>query len=148
MPKVSQKVKSSKKVEQSYAINPMAIEEAGRSGYKILESRLCPDCSQKFDKSKDNGELTFQDLRECIQKSCSQDLNFVTPAMPLLECAFRFLIASPKEPLTLTELHSKVNDLWSNAPWPRHISPESLARAISSDSYYGIVEVATTKAKR
>lgn len=148
MPKVSQKAKSSKKTEQSYAIDPIIIEDSGRSGYKILESRLCPDCRQKIDTSKVKGNLTFQDLRECMQKYCSQDLNFVTPAMPLLECAFRFLITSQKEPLTLTELHSKVNDLWSNAPWPRHISPESLARAISSDTYYGIVETATTKTKR
>jgi hypothetical protein len=127
--------------DPSYIVDPSFIEGSGRSAFKILQSRLCPACVQKFEKSKDPSKLTFDDLRKCVQQSCAQDEGFVTPQMPLLECAFRLLLASTSEPVTLTELHRQVIDLWSNAPWPRHISAASLERALASDTYYGIMEL-------
>jgi hypothetical protein len=126
--------------DPSYIIDPSFIEGSGRSAFKILQSRLCPACLQKFEKSKGGSKLTFGDLRKCVQQFCSQDSDFVTPQMPLLECAFRLLLASTSEPVALTELHRQVIDLWSNAPWPRHISAASLERALASDTYYGIME--------
>ena len=127
--------------DPSYLIDLSFIEGYGRSAIKILKSRLCPTCVQKFEKTKDPSKLKFDDLRKCVQQSCAQDEGFVTPQMPLLECAFRLLLASTSEPVTLAELHHQVIDLWSNAPWPRHISAESLARALAGDTYYGIVEL-------
>ena len=141
MTTVDQEIAPVEAPDPSYLIDPSFIEESGRSAFKILESRLCPACVQKLEKSKDPSKLKFDDLRKCIQQSCSKDEDFVTPQMPLLECAFRLLLASTDEPVTLAELHRQVIDLWSNAPWPRHISAESLARALAGDTYYGIMEL-------
>jgi hypothetical protein len=141
MTTVDQEIAPREAPDPSYRIDLSFIEESGRSAFKILESRLCPACVQKFEKSKDPSKLKFDDLRKCLQQSCSKDANFVTPQMPLLECAFRLLLASTDELITLAELHRQVIDLWSNAPWPRHISADSLARALAGDTYYGIIEL-------
>ena len=141
MPSIDNEVASVKVPDPSYLVDPNFIEESGRSAFKILQSRLCPACVQKFEKSKYPSNLQFNDLRKCLQQSCSQVEDFVTPQMPLLECVFRLLLASTNEPVTLAELHGQVIELWSNAPWPRHISAGSLERALAGDTYYGIMEL-------
>ena len=61
--------------------------------------------------------------------------------MPVLEAAFRILLASEPPVLSLQELHDALMKQWATPSLPRSLPLETLRRILRGDRYYGIQEV-------
>jgi hypothetical protein len=127
--------------EPRFAIDLKTIEAQGRMPTVILASRMCAASKAKLKSPEAVHEMSFAQLRKLIRQNCRKDPEYLSPHLPVMETAFRILLASPKEPVSLSALHDQITQLWIGLPWPRQISIESLARVLSHDSYYGMVVV-------
>ena len=127
--------------EPRYALDPQVIEARGRVATALVESRLCTASREKRKAGQGTLKAKFAALRKLLRDNCQRDTEYLHSQLPIMETAFRLLLIAPREPVALSTLHEQVDELWSNSTWPRHISAEALARVLSHDDYYGIVEV-------
>jgi hypothetical protein len=127
--------------ERFFAINPNAIEAAGRSVNALLSSRLCEASRAKLKSSDAWKTMKFRELRRLIKQNCVTDPEFFNPQFSVMEMSFRILLTHPKDPLSLTQLHYEIMHVWMESSWPRHIDIASLGRVLTHDTYYGVVEV-------
>ena len=128
--------------EPYYAIDPAAIEALGRSATVVVASRLCEAAREKAGPPEKLRSVKFADLRKLLRQHCKDDAEFLNPQLPIAETVFRLLLIMQDGPVALSTLHNEVARLWMDATWPRNISTEALARVLSNDRYYGVVEVA------
>ena len=127
--------------EISYVIDHQVIEARGRSATALVRSRLCEASKSKLRSGQSLHTMGFQALRRLVRQHCREDPDYLNPNLPVMEVAFRILLATQKEPVPLSEIHWQLSRIWMDAPWPRHITPEGLARVLAHDTYYGVVEV-------
>jgi len=63
--------------------------------------------------------------------------GYITANMPWMEVAFRILLANGNQPLTVDEIAQQMTEHITYAGGSRTMSPESLARMLKKDDYYG-----------
>lgn len=125
--------------EVRFAFDPERTRRFGRSPEMLLLARRCYRCASRYE---DLGEVppVEEQLKE-IAECCGQQDDFIAPEMPMMEIAFRTLLAAGNRPMTLQELYDELTDRWATPANPRNMSPEALLRILNSDTYYGIVQV-------
>lgn len=75
-------------------------EFAGAPGDVPLVDRIDPETA----------EVTRMDaLWECIQSCCSQKPDYITDDTPVLDSIFRIFIGKGNKPLSILELHERLN---------------------------------------
>jgi len=77
-------------------------------------------------------------IRE-IARCCSKKEGFITTEMPLLEIAFRTLLALRNRPISLGDLHHQVTEEWATPSNPKSISVEGLKGILARDTFYCFV---------
>jgi len=120
--------------EQRWAINLKWLQANNRSFTTMVKSSLCPKCRKKL--KVDQGEKKANDLLKAIKTCCSKSVDFITPALPLQESAFRIFLANGNQPLTLEELGNQLNQ-WRGVDSYR-TSVTILSRLLRNDQHYGL----------
>ena len=128
--------------ELAYAVDTERMEQNGRAPAAVLAERRCESCKAKLVLEADAGQsVTYKMHARRIREHCASQKGYLTAQMPVMEAAFRIVLASAKQPVPLTQLHQRLQEAWANSSIPRHISEESLARMLAHDDYYGLDEV-------
>jgi hypothetical protein len=112
-----------------WAIDLKWYDENQRSFVALVHSCLCSSHGRL------GAEHSVEYIIKTVRGCCSRSPRFLDTKTPLLEVAFRLLLAQGNEPMTLEDMREKLVELRgsSNCP-PLHI----LARLLENDSYYGI----------
>ena len=125
-----------------YTIDPGAFEAQGRSAALMALHRRCARCwASLVNEPNTLANISFEEHRQQLVSCCSQEQGYVTPQMPVLEAAFRILLASEPPVLSLQELHDALMKQWATPSLPRSLPLETLRRILRGDRYYGIQEV-------
>ena len=128
-------------VEPAYVIRPENIEAQGRSISVVVADRLCDAALAKLKTPDAWRTMSYKELRKLAKDNCANQEGYITAQQPVLEAAFKLLLAAPRDTLTLTEIHERLSDIWLIAPWPRHIGRESLQRVLDNAARHGIIRV-------
>ena len=86
----------------------------------FMRDLLCPDCAvsvgsvegmQMVDMvDPETAEVTQADaIWEAIQACCSKKPDYITPDSPLLDAIFRTFLANGNKPLSVVELHERLD---------------------------------------
>ena len=120
--------------EQKWHIDVDWFEQNDRSFSSMAERCLCSDCRKRFrnEQIKPSAEELFINIREC----CSGTAGFISSTTPIMESAFRFLLANGNQPLDLIEMGRQLSD-WRGIDTYR-TSVDVLSRLLNRDMYYGI----------
>ena len=121
--------------EASYFVDLEGIREMGRSPERMLFERHCGECKTRLAEAEALPPIKRQ-LRE-ILKCCSRKEGFISTEMPLLEVAFRVLLARGNEPIGLRDLYRIVTNEWATPLNPRNITIEGFRSILDRDRYYG-----------
>ena len=109
--------------------------EAKRLSFSVLvEERLCPVCRDRF---RNGGLASEEEVVSCLREHCSTREDYLNPRLPLLELAFRLLLASPG-PLSMEDVQKRLQLLVAKGPYHKDTSREALERLLDRDTYYGI----------
>ncbi len=130
--------------ELSYYIDIDRIEAHGRSAEALVGDRRCDTCKALPPKNPPKGKKAIPVPRQymnTIRTHCGQQPDYLSPEMPVLETSFRLMMAAKTQPVTLSDLHQQLSDMWINSPLPRHITREALARVLAHDTYYGMAVI-------
>ena len=136
---------SVEEVDPSYTIVPAIIEAQGRSIPLVVGDRLCESALAKLKTPDAWRTMSYKELRKLAKDNCGNQEGYITAQQPVLEAAFKLLLAAPRDSLTLTEIHERLSDIWLVAPWPRHIGRESLQRVLDNAMRHAIVRVPEKK---
>jgi len=109
-------------------------QQNNRSLLALTQHCLCHKCRERLGGSE--RQVSIPDLLSTIRDCCSQDPEFVTSRLPILENVFRLILANGNQPLDSEELQKQLNELHSGGV--HHASIEILSRLLSSDQYYGL----------
>ena len=109
-------------------------QQNNRAISALAQGCLCDKCRMQL--STESKEISEAKLLANIRDCCSHAPEFITGQLPILECAFRFLLANGNQPLTLKELGEQLSvqrggDIYRT-------SEEILSRLLKSDQYYGL----------
>lgn len=132
---------TAEKVDPLYHIRPEIIEAHGRSVSLIVGDRLCGAAFAKMKSPDAWRTMTYKELRKLAKENCGNQEGYITAQQPVVEAAFKLLLAAPRDTLSLTEIHERLSDIWLIAPWPRHIGRESLQRVLDNAARHGILRV-------
>ena len=122
-----------------YVIDEETAEEKGRTLGTLLQSRRCPSCRARMEEKEPITPAKKQ-MGE-IAKCCAKVEDFMSPAMPLRELAFRLLLKGGNKPKSINDLHYALTE---DLAWPTHpmnISVDALKRILDLDQYYSFKEV-------
>jgi hypothetical protein len=111
-------------------------ERAGRELQVYLRDHLCPEHRQQYDESEPglnvdhvdphSGEVTIMDrFQHLLIAHCSQQPDFVTPQMSLINAIFRSFLASGNLPMTPEQLSERTGR-----------SPQMILRTLSGPRIY------------
>jgi hypothetical protein len=125
--------------EAAYAIAPDVIEAQGRSVSLVFGERLCEAALAKLKTEDAWRTMTYKELRKLSRDNCSDQEGYLLSQQPLLETVVRMLLATKSDSLTLSDIHTRISQLWMTSTGPRHISIESLQRVLDNGVGYGIV---------
>lgn len=125
--------------EVSYVIDLEKCRLRGRSPEHMLLERRCAICRARLAEASKlpRPETQIRDIVRC----CSRKDDFISPDMPLLEIAYRILLAEGNRPIRLRELHYRVTEEWATPANPKNVSLEGLRRILDSDTYYSLAPV-------
>ncbi len=73
-----------------------------------------------------------------IAECCSQHKDLILPDLPLLELVFRILLANSNQPISLSQLSQRIQEILVRAGNHRSASPDTLKRIIDNNTYYNI----------
>jgi len=110
------------------------LEQHNRSFFALAQGYLCPKCSQRLKKGRE--QISPADLLSNIKGCCSKTPGFITDKMPILDSIFLLFLANGNQPLSLDELGKQLNK-WRGGDTYR-TSVEILSRLLSHDHYYGL----------
>lgn len=113
-------------------INLDWFQQRNRSFTSLAHGLLCAKCRKRHKK-----ELSATELVALITSCCASDPNFINGQLPVMESVFRFFLSSGNKPLDVNELSKEVNARRGDA---YRVSPETLARLLKNDDYYGLHE--------
>lgn len=106
-------------------------QQSNRSFAALAQNCLCPKCQKRLKE----GEISPEDLVSTIKDCCSQNPDFITDNLPILERIFRLFLANGNQPLDLEELGEQLRERHGGI-YP--ISTKVLFRLLGSDQYYGL----------
>ncbi len=109
----------------------------GRSFFILAQRCFCPKCRKRLD--IEETELTADKLLNVIKDCCSQERDFITIRLPILESVFRLFLANGNHPLELKGLVRQLSERRGEEFYP--ISEDVLSRLLKNDQYYGIRQV-------
>lgn len=116
-----------------YRLDMEGYEAQGRSWEAFLRSRLCPSCQGR---GGDGNSLVA-----AIQECCSRKEDFITPGMPLMEAAFRLLLARGNQPLSVDELVGEVTRLRGLGEARKASLWPLVERLLERDTFYGFLRL-------
>jgi hypothetical protein len=124
--------------QSSWVIDIDWFEKNNRSFIDLVRRSLCPKCADKLQKKKK--KLAAGDILAAIKDCCARSPGFITPKLPILESAFRVLLAGDNKPMEVGELSKELSlRRGADAYTPRS---EALDRLLSNDRWYGFKQVA------
>ena len=112
-------------------------EENDRSFIDLARRSLCPKCVDKLQKKKK--KPVNEDIMTAIKDCCSRSPAFITAKLPVMESAFRVLLANSNQPMDTVELSRELKLHRGGEAFG--VPPEVLERLLSSDRWYGIKKV-------
>lgn len=113
------------------------FEKNNRSFIDLARRSLCPKCTDKLQKKKK--KTSESDVLTAIKDCCFRTPGFITAKLPLLESAFRVILAGDNKPMGINALTKELSlRRGAEAYTPR---PESLDRLLSNDRWYGFKKV-------
>lgn len=140
-----------------YHISMDWYQSAGRSFAVMTESRMCSACRGKLGSEVESrvpvldakGTKVVFETRlvkyganpvSVIRDCCAKSKGYITANLPLMEIAFRVLLANGNQPMTTEEMAQQIEEHITYAGGSRSINPEALSRVLNNDDYYGICE--------
>ena len=105
-------------------------DRARRSFYFVAQVALCPKCRKRL---RNNRNTPSEKILATIMDCCSNSADFITPRLPLLEGAFRILLANGNEPLDTSELVNRLNERYGGYSY----AAETLEPLLARDDFYG-----------
>jgi len=112
-------------------------QQNNRSLFTLTRHCLCHMCQERLGAGET--EVSMSDLLTAIRDCCSQDPEFITSRLPILESVFRLILANGNQPLDIEELGSQLRERLGGDTY--RTSPEILPRLLSNDRYYGLRQV-------
>lgn len=113
------------------------FEKNNRSFIDLARRSLCPKCTEKLLKKKK--KTSESDVLAAVKECCFRAPGFITPKLPILESAFRVILAGDNKPMGIGDLTKELSlRRGAEAYTPR---PESLDRLLSNDHWYGFKKV-------
>lgn len=113
-------------------------DQNNRSLLSLALGSLCPKCRKRLKVGK--GEVPMPKIISAIRDCCSTGEDFVTPKLPLVECAFRLILANGNEPIDSEELVKKLGERRGTS----NHSAQTINRLLAKDRYYGITQSPVT----
>ena len=99
---------------------------------------LCAKCRQRL--KIEEREVPANKLLSAIKGCCSQEPDFITGELPILESVFRLFLANGNQPLDLEDVGKQLSEQRGGNPC--RTSVEILSRLLENDQYYGLRQVA------
>jgi hypothetical protein len=107
-------------VDTKFHIDFLWWEKQNKEIRVFLRDLLCPACSKTVGTSSDvrmvdmidpeTAEVTRVDaIWEAIRACCSREADYITTDTPLLESIFRLFLANGNNPLSIIELHERLD---------------------------------------
>ncbi|MFC1907648.1 hypothetical protein ACFLW8_06145 [Chloroflexota bacterium] len=112
-------------------------QQNNRSLFTLAQHCLCYNCRERLEVSESNDSTP--ELLAAIKGCCSQDPDFITSRLPILESVFRLILANGNCPLELEELGNQLRERLGGDTY--RTSPEMLSRLLDNDRYYGLRRV-------
>lgn len=112
-------------------------QQNNRSLFTLTRHCLCHMCRERLGAGET--EVSISDLLAAIRDCCSQDPEFITSRLPILESVFRLILANGNQPLDIEELGSQLRERLGGDTY--RTSPEILSRLLSNDRFYGLRQV-------
>ncbi|MBI4298461.1 MAG: hypothetical protein HY666_01695 [Chloroflexi bacterium] len=125
------------KAEASYFIDMNRMEAEGHSMGAMLASRRCKSCKKILLQNASpiaDSKVHLKRIAEC----CSQESDYISANMPLLEAVFRIFLASGNRPMSLKEIHNSLSERWTVSGFPKYLPIVMLERMLDRDDFYGI----------
>jgi len=112
-------------------------QQHSRSFVTLAREYLCPNCAQRWatEKKQLSAEVLLTNIRDC----CSHVPGFINDRLPVLESAFRLLLANNNQPIELEELGRQLSELRGGDTY--RTSADILFRLLSKDTYYGFRQI-------
>lgn len=103
----------------------------------FMRELLCPECSEAFREVPDSQMVDMIDpetaevtrvyaVWEAIRSCCSLKPDYITAELPLVEAIFRIFLANGNRPLSVLELHERVDKQ----------PPETILRLLTKGQVY------------
>jgi hypothetical protein len=125
---------SNEEVIELWHINLDWYQENSRSFQALAQRCLCDKCRKKL--KADEGKVTPGKLISAIKDCCSQQPEFITSELPVMESIFRVMLAGGNEPLDITQIGESLRR-WRGGS-PGSTPGETLTRLLHNDRYYGL----------
>ncbi|HEY41092.1 MAG TPA: hypothetical protein G4O18_04435 [Dehalococcoidia bacterium] len=120
--------------EPRWAIDPDWFEANNRSMLPLVRSSLCSKCRKRLDSKGKWGSL--DDLMTAVRECCSDEPDYITGELPIMESVFRLFLANGNQALDLIELGRQLSERRGVDTY--RTSVEILSRLLKYDQYYGI----------
>ena len=120
--------------ESRWAIDPDWFEANNRSLLALIENCLCSKCRKRLDSEEKRGSL--DDLMTAVRECCSNETDYITGELPIMESVFRLFLANGNQALDLIELGRQLSERRGVDTY--RTSVEILSRLLKYDVYYGI----------
>ena len=141
-----------------FAIDRTWYEERGRSFEVVVQARMCPSCQARLgDPIEENyvtldpsGKRVITERRivpygsnplPIIRDCCSRTKGYINAHMPIMEIAFRILLARGNQPISAEELKKEMEFWAGHSDRVRFLSVQSLQRMLERDEHYGFRQV-------
>lgn len=109
------------------------LEANNRSWFALVRGSMCPKCLKRLDSGK---QKSFDDILTTVRDCCSNEPDFISGGLPIMESVFRLFLANGNEPLDLIELGRQLSERRGVDTY--RTSVEMLSRLLKRDEYYGI----------
>ena len=113
-------------------------QQNNRSLFALTQHCLCHKCREHL--GAGGAAVPMSDLLAAVRDCCSQDPEFITSRLPILESVFRLILANGNQPIDLEELGNRLRERLGGDTY--RTSPEILSRLLSNDRFYGLRQAA------
>jgi hypothetical protein len=120
--------------EPRWAIDPDWFEANNRSLLTLVRSSLCSKCRKRLNSEEKWGSL--DDLMTTIKECCSNEPDYITGELPIMESVFRLFLANGNQAVDLIELGRQLSERRGVDTY--RTSVEILSCLLKNDEYYGI----------
>lgn len=129
--------KSAEPPETRWAISLDWLDSNNRSATMLISEHLCPDCTSRL--NSEEKEPSPEELISIIQNCCSNNPDFISYKLPVMESVFRLFLGNGNQSMGLNEVVQQLSQLRGGDSY--RTSPEALLRLLKSDRYYGFQEI-------